>query len=92
MGFSMGARHALAAALRNSSVHATVLWYGQIVKDPAQLQHLAGPALLVVGSRDGNSAADDSAAFSKAADIAGVSAEIYVYPGADHAFLKRRLR
>jgi carboxymethylenebutenolidase len=86
MGFSMGARHALAAALRNSPVRATVLWYGETIKDPEKLQHLAGPALLIVGSRDGRSAAEDSAAFSKAADTAGAGAEVYVYPGADHAF------
>jgi carboxymethylenebutenolidase len=86
MGFSMGARHALAVALRNSAVRATVLWYGETIKDPEKLRHLAGPALLIVGSRDGRSAAEDSAAFSKAADAAGAGAEIYVYPGADHAF------
>jgi carboxymethylenebutenolidase len=86
MGFSMGAKHALAAALRNPAVHATVLWYGETINDPAKLRQLAGPALLVVGSRDGNSAAENSAAFSKAADAAGVGAEVYLYPGADHAF------
>lgn len=86
MGFSMGAKHALAAALRNPTVHATVLWYGETINDPAKLRQLAGPALLVVGSRDGTSAAENSAAFSKAADAAGVGAEVYVYPGADHAF------
>jgi hypothetical protein len=42
-------KHALAAALCNKSVHATVLWYGQTVNDPEQRQ-LSGPALLVVGS------------------------------------------
>jgi carboxymethylenebutenolidase len=86
MGFSMGAKHALAAALRNPAVHATVLWYGETINDPAKLRQLAGPALLVVGSRDGDSAAENSAAFSKAADTAGVGAEVYLYPGADHAF------
>ena len=86
MGFSMGARHALAAALRNHSVRATVLWYGETINDPDQLHSLNGPALLVVGSRDGPSAADRSLAFSKAADVAGPGAEVYVYPGADHAF------
>lgn len=86
MGFSMGVRHALAAALRNKGVHATVLWYGETVKDPEKLRQLAGPALLIVGSRDGSTAAADAAAFSKAADTAGVGAEVYVYPGADHAF------
>jgi carboxymethylenebutenolidase len=86
MGFSMGAKHALAAALRNSEVRATLLWYGETIKDPAKLEHLAGPALLIVGSRDGQSAAEDAAAFSRAADTAGIGAEVYVYPGADHAF------
>jgi carboxymethylenebutenolidase len=86
MGFSMGARHALAAALRNPAVRATALWYGETINDPAKLRQLAGPALLVVGSRDGTSAAENAAAFSKAADAAGVGAEVYVYPGADHAF------
>jgi carboxymethylenebutenolidase len=86
MGFSMGAKHALAAALRNKAVRATVLWYGETINDPQQLQQIAGPALLVVGSRDGAAAAENAAAFSKAADAAGVGAEVYVYPGADHAF------
>jgi carboxymethylenebutenolidase len=86
MGFSMGGKHALAASLRNPAVHATVLWYGETIRDPGQLRRLAGPALLVVGSRDGDSAADDSAAFSKAADAAGIGAEVYLYPGAAHAF------
>jgi carboxymethylenebutenolidase len=84
MGFSMGARHALAAALRNPSVRATVLWYGDTTKDTDRLNRLSGPVLLVAGSKDG-SALDDSAAFAKAAD-ASVGAEVYVYPGAAHAF------
>jgi carboxymethylenebutenolidase len=86
MGFSMGAKHALSAALRNDSVRATILWYGETIKDSQTLHHLSGPVLLVVGSRDGPSAAENSLAFSKAADSAGVGAEVYVYPGADHAF------
>ena len=86
MGFSMGAKHALAAALRNPAVHATLLWYGETLNDPAKLRQLAGPALLIVGSHDGESAAANAAAFSKAADAAGVGAEVYLYPGADHAF------
>jgi len=86
MGFSMGAKHALAAALRNGSVRATLLWYGETVNQPEVLRGLSGPVLLIVGSRDGPSAAENSLAFSKAADTAGVGAEVYVYPGADHAF------
>jgi carboxymethylenebutenolidase len=86
MGFSMGAKHALAAALRNQSIRATVLWYGETTTDPGKLKALGGPALLIVGSADGPSAAENAAAFSKAADAAGAGAEIYIYPGAAHAF------
>lgn len=85
MGFSMGAKFAFAAALRNKTVGATVIWYGETVNDPASLATLSGPALLVVGSKDG-SAADNAAAFSKAADAAGAKAEIHIYPGEEHAF------
>ena len=50
-------------------------------------QHpLGGSALLIVGSADGTSAAEDALAFSKAADAAGAGAEVYIYPGAAHAF------
>jgi carboxymethylenebutenolidase len=85
MGFSMGARHALAAALRNTSVRATVLWYGGTTKDADRLRSLSGPVLLVVGSKDG-SALEDSSAFARAADAAGAGVEIYIYSGAVHAF------
>lgn len=86
MGFSMGAKHALSAALRNEKIRATVLWYGETVNDPHELKTLNGPVLLVVGSADGTTAGENAAAFSKAADTAGGAAEIYVYPGAAHAF------
>jgi dienelactone hydrolase len=85
MGFSMGAKFAFAAALRNKAVGATLIWYGETVNDSARLATLSGPALLVVGSKDG-SAADNAAAFSKAADAAGAQAEIHIYPGEAHAF------
>jgi carboxymethylenebutenolidase len=84
IGFSMGVKHALAAALRNPSVEATVLWYGE-TKSADSLHNLSGPVLVIDGSKDG-SALDDSLAFAKAADIAGPGAEIYIYPGAAHAF------
>ncbi|MFL5617019.1 MAG: dienelactone hydrolase family protein [Gemmatimonadaceae bacterium] len=86
IGFSMGGRKALEAALRDSVIVATVEWYGETINDPVRLKHLAGPVLLVVGSKDGPSAAENAAAFSKAADDASAAAEIYVYPGAAHAF------
>ena len=86
MGFSMGAKFAVRAAIRNGDqVKATVIFYGGTVDDPQLLKDIGGPVLAVYGSRDGN-AADAAATFSKAADEAGAAAEIYIYPGAVHAF------
>jgi carboxymethylenebutenolidase len=85
MGFSMGAKFAFAAALRNKAIGATLIWYGETVNDATRLAALSGPALLVVGSKDG-SAADNAAALSKAADAAGAKAEIHIFPGEAHAF------
>jgi len=85
MGFSMGAKFAFAAALRDKAVGATLIWYGETVNDASRLKSLAGPVLLVVGSKDG-SAAENSAAFSKAGDAAGVRTEVHLYPGEEHAF------
>jgi carboxymethylenebutenolidase len=85
MSFSAGASYALPAALRHDEINATVIWYGDTVNDPAKLAELSGPLLFVVGSQDGP-AADRAAALSKAADAAGKAAEIYIYPGAAHAF------
>jgi carboxymethylenebutenolidase len=85
MGFSMGSQHALQAAMRSDRVSATVIWYGTTINDAEALKNLSGPVLAVFGSRDGD-AADQAAAFSKAADEAGEAAETWVYPGAHHAF------
>ena len=85
VGFSMGAKHALSAATRHKAVAATVLWYGETSRDAAMLRRLSGPVLFVGGSKDGP-AADHAAAFSRAMDEAGAGAEVYLYPGAAHAF------
>ena len=85
VGFSMGARHALNAAARHKAVAAMVLWYGETSRDMATLRRLSGPVLLVTGSQDGP-AAEHAAAFSRAMDDAGAGAEVYLYPGAAHAF------
>ncbi|MCG8433444.1 MAG: dienelactone hydrolase family protein [Gammaproteobacteria bacterium] len=86
MGFSMGVEHALSAAVRHGEkISAAVTFYGATLTDQQKLAGLGGPVLAVFGSRDGD-AADQAAAFSKAADEAGAAVETYVYPGAHHAF------
>ena len=85
-GFSMGSTFALQINLNDpKAVAATVIWYGATVNDRVQLGELESPVLVVYGSRDGN-AAEQAAAFSKLTDELNKSAEIYIYPGAKHAF------
>jgi carboxymethylenebutenolidase len=84
-GFSMGASQALAAAAAHPRVAATVLWYGETPSNTETLRALSGPVLLVAGSKDGDAVAQ-AVAFSEVMDRAGRAAEIYVYPGAAHAF------
>lgn len=86
IGFSMGGKPALEAAMRNRAIVASAIWYGEVDTHPVRLKKLAGPMLLVVGSRDGPAAASNAAALSMAADEAGGQAEVFVYPGAAHAF------
>ena len=93
VGYSMGTRYALGAALTNKAVMATVLWYPfpEPASDPTQLRNLSGSVLYVVGSKDGFAsadgiAADEVAKFSLAMDDAGIGAEMYMYPGVGHAF------
>lgn len=86
IGFSMGGRPVLEAALRHKEVAATAVWYGETVNDPTPLKKLGGPVLFIVGSHDGEAAVQNAAAFSAAADAAGAQAEIHIFPGAAHAF------
>src|SRR5438105_3128530 len=86
IGFSMGGKPALETALRHKEIVATAVWYGETINDAARLKNLSGPVLYLVGSRDGPAAAQNAAAFSKAADEAGGAAEVHVFPGAAHAF------
>jgi acetyl esterase/lipase len=57
-----------------------------VTRKITKLQALSGPALLIVGSADGPAPPENAAAFSRAADAAHAAAEVYVYPGAAHAF------
>jgi carboxymethylenebutenolidase len=84
MGFSMGAPLALRATLNDpSSVAATVLFYGNAVTDPEALSVLESPVLFMTGSKDNPQV---GFTFSNAMDEAGKMAELYIYPGARHAY------
>ncbi len=83
-GFSMGGIHSLRANLADpSSVSATVIFYGQTVNDASELSVIESPVLFVTGSNDNPETGFE---FSRAMGEAGQMAEIYIYPGAAHAY------
>lgn len=91
IGFSAGAPPVLESAIRRADhVAAVVIFYGDTIKDVERLSRIKARALAIYGSRDPSygdvSAADDAAQFMKAADQAGLRADVHLYSGADHAF------
>ena len=84
MGFSMGSPLALEANLHNPSrVDATILIYGDMERDPERLQVLESPVLAITGSHDNPG---QLTGFMESLEGIGKSAEIYIYPGARHAY------
>ncbi|MEN8144597.1 MAG: dienelactone hydrolase family protein [Gemmatimonadota bacterium] len=84
LGFSAGTVHALEAVLRDpEAVSATVLVYGDAESDPARLSALASPVLFIMGSKDDP---DGAFRFLKSMEEAERLAEVFIYPGARHAF------
>lgn len=83
-GFSMGGIHSLRANLADpSSVSASIIFYGDTVNDATALSVLESPVLFVTGSDDNPQTGFD---FSNVMTQAGKMAEIYIYPGAAHAY------
>lgn len=80
-GWSLGT----ALALPND-VDATVIYYGRLVTDEAELEPLQMPILGFFGELDGGIPVDSVRAFEDALTSLEKNAEIHVYDGADHAF------
>lgn len=84
MGFSMGTTYALAATLASpQDVAATVLIYGTPILEKERLAVLQSPVLAISGSKDNPK---DLFSFSEVMESIDKQAEIYIYPGAKHAY------
>lgn len=85
-GFSLGTEFAFRGAISGGEdVDASVIWYGFSPDNDSQVEGLEANVLFVYGSLDGP-AADQAATTSKLMDAHSLKAEIYIYPGAHHAF------
>ena len=87
VGFCMGGGYALAYALQGGDVSAAITFYGAPETDAAKLAGLKAAVQGHFGAEDDGIPVDRVEAFRTALAQAGKTSEIYVYPGAGHAFM-----
>ena len=87
IGWCFGGGWSLATALDEpDGIDATVIYYGRLVTDPAELAPLRSPVLGIFGALDGGIPVATVREFEAALAGLGKEAAIHVYEGADHAF------
>ncbi|MEO7386572.1 MAG: dienelactone hydrolase family protein [Gammaproteobacteria bacterium] len=87
IGWCLGGRWSLRTALiLPDRVDATVIYYGTVKADEAELARLKMPILGLFGSKDRVVPAPTVMAFQSTMQRLGKSVDIHMYEGADHAF------
>ena len=88
VGFCMGGRLSQLTALESKDIAACVMFYGQPETHPDKLAALSAPLLAHFGAEDQGIGQDQVDALKAGLQKAGKTRfEIYVYPGAGHAFM-----
>ena len=85
IGWCFGGAWTLKQAIAAPDLDAAVMYYGQLVLDPAELKAIRAPLLGVFANRDGSITPEKVNEFEKALVAAGVKHRILRYD-ADHAF------
>ena len=88
IGFCMGGQLALYAGTVSPDVGAVVDFYGIHPNVKPDYSRLQGPVLILVGDQDPMSGPEPSGQVEQAIKAAGKQAEMVVYPGAGHAFMR----
>ncbi|RMF98247.1 MAG: dienelactone hydrolase family protein [Gammaproteobacteria bacterium] len=87
IGWCLGGRWALQAALlMPDQIDATVIYYGQLTTDPAQLARLEMPVLGNFAGKDPLIPPEMVDAFGRTMRSLGKRVDLKIYPGARHAF------
>lgn len=87
IGWCFGGGWSLQTALAMpGKVDATVIYYGRLVTDAAELKKLQMPILGIFGSEDQGIPPSEVNKFEAALNEAGVNNSIHIYEGANHAF------
>ena len=87
IGWCFGGQWSLQTALAHpNKIDATVIYYGRLVTETAQLKALQMPVLGIFGAEDQGIPPKTVNAFEAALSEAGVSNSIHIYDNAGHAF------
>jgi len=86
VGFCMGGALSLYAATKNPKVGACVVFYGGHPNVKPDLPNLQAPMLGIYAGRDGVVTPDLVRDLERQLIALGKSAEVHIYPDADHAF------
>jgi carboxymethylenebutenolidase len=86
IGWCMGGGYSLDVALLDPTLAATVINYGHLVTDPAELKKIHAAILGNFGAQDQGITPDDVNKFQQQLKSLGKSVDIKIYPDAGHAF------
>lgn len=89
LGWCFGGQQSLQLALNTEPKYplsSTVIYYGRLVSDPAELSKIKWPVLGIFGDQDNSIPVKNVTNFKAVLDSIGIPNEIYVYKGVGHAF------
>jgi carboxymethylenebutenolidase len=86
IGWCMGGGYSLDVALAEPHLAATVINYGHLATDPAELKKINAPILGMFGGLDRGITPEDVKKFQQAMEQLGKKIEVKIYPDAGHAF------
>lgn len=86
MGWCFGGGQSMQFSLSGAELDATVIYYGQLVTDSAELEKITWPVLGVFGSEDTSIPTNTVVEFRDTLTVQATPNEVYIYPGVGHAF------
>jgi carboxymethylenebutenolidase len=87
IGWCMGGKYSLIAALNIPDLSACVICYGRLVTDAGTLKKINCPVLGIFGENDQSITPATVRIFKESLDGEGIKNKITVYPGVGHAFM-----
>lgn len=86
LGWCFGGGQSMQLALSGEELDATVIYYGNLVTDQAELAAINWPVLGIFGEEDSSIPVETVDEFHELLDISEIENEIHIYPGVGHAF------